>query len=156
MPTPRPPKYYSQRGKPSSQPNHMRPSQSQTLHQEQFLGFALGVCSGPKGPIIDFPIFGSEGGPQPLSIWRPPQIVKGCAKFRFFRWGYVLGRRALSLKIRSLASKEGPQPLWIWRPPQIVNGWAKFRFCVGGMFWAEGPCHRFSHLWLRKHQSLCS
>ena len=27
------------------------------------MGLALGVYSGPKGPIIDFPIFGSEGGP---------------------------------------------------------------------------------------------
>ena len=58
MPTPRPPKYYSQRGKPSSQPNHMRPSRTQTSHQEENLGFALGESSGPKGPVTGLPIFG--------------------------------------------------------------------------------------------------
>ena len=42
------------------------------------LNFALGVCSGPQGPVIDLPIFGEAassreglGGSQPLSIWRP-------------------------------------------------------------------------------------
>ena len=35
------------------------------------LGFALGVCSGPKGPVIDLPIFGEGLGAA------PPQILKG-------------------------------------------------------------------------------
>ena len=65
------------------------------------LGFALGVCSGPKSTVIDFPIFGFEstnpcvvrgrlkssrvGAAQPLASWRTPlgssgplQVVKGC------------------------------------------------------------------------------
>ena len=57
---PRPPKHYSPRGKPSSQPNHRRPSQSQTFTKNKNLGFALGGSSGPKGPVIDLPIFGAQ------------------------------------------------------------------------------------------------
>ena len=30
------------------------------------LSLASGVCSGPKGPVIDFPIFGFERGPPTL------------------------------------------------------------------------------------------
>ena len=55
------------------------------------LGFALGVCSGPKGPVIDLPIFGEAassreglGAPNPcpfgdrpvhLEGWGPPTLV---------------------------------------------------------------------------------
>ena len=34
------------------------------------LGFVLGVCSGPKGPVIDLPIFEGLGA-------APPQVLKG-------------------------------------------------------------------------------
>ena len=53
--------------------NNPYPVRANTVKQTGFhnLGFALGVCSGPKGPVIDLPIFGEGLGAA------PPQVLKG-------------------------------------------------------------------------------
>ena len=86
------------------------------------LNFALGVCSGPQGPVIDLPIFGEAassreglGAPNPcpfgdrpvhLEGWGPPTLVHLETALSIYRvWGPPT--------LVHLEGWGGPQPLSI-------------------------------------------
>ena len=82
MPTRKPPKHYLQRAKIEPAKN-----QANTMQQTGFrnLGFAWGVRSGPKGAVIDLPIFGFEGhNPYPVRANTTKQLG-------FRNLGFALG-----------------------------------------------------------------
>ena len=60
MPTPRPPKHYSQQGKPSSQPNQRAAKPKPHITPRAKFSFALGVRSAPKGAVLDFRCLASK------------------------------------------------------------------------------------------------
>ena len=67
------------------------------------LGFVWGVRSGPKGTVIDLPIFGFEGhNPYPVRANTMKQIGSRNLGFALG----VLGRRALSLIKRPMLREQ--------------------------------------------------
>ena len=95
--------------------------------------WAEGGSSGPKGPVIDLPIFGEFSGPSHEGLGAGPptlvhlQVVKGLGGPSPCTSRVVKGWGALTLVHLQVVKGWGAfnlcQPLSIWRPPQVVKGW---------------------------------
>ena len=125
--------------------NNPYPVNAKTM--KQILGVALGVCSGPKGPVIDLPMFGEGleaassreglGGSHAKSIWRPtcpfgglggPEPLFGDRPIHLEGWP-PFGDRPVGLG--------GP------RYPFKLEGWGPLTFVhweTLSVWWVGGPC----------------
>ena len=81
------------------------------------IGFAWGVLSGPKRPVIDLPILGFEGNdPYPVTANTETNWMSGCHNL-----GFALGVCS-GPKASNFEGLKGFQPLSIWRQPCAFGG----------------------------------
>ena len=114
-----PPKHYSHRGRPSSQPNHTRPRQSQTLYQEENLDFALGVVLSRRALSLICRFLASKANPcQIVKGWRAATLVVQFEGRQVVKVGPPTPSRAGSPSREGL----GAPPAEVAHRPQVVKG----------------------------------